>query len=135
MNTIYKERKNMENNMEKEVFEVTIERDETPKMCRDTIKFSADCRKYRKRSRDLGDRYDFPVGSTVRLNGKDLYVSEDSPTASCMKCFLVGNEIMDIGIFACSTLCASSICRAGLRADGKNIHYRLKEEVEEHGSL
>lgn len=126
---------NIEEPKEKEVFEVTIGRKETGKMCEDTVRFSKNCRKYRKRSRDLGDRYDFPVGSTVRLNGRELYVSEDSPTASCMKCFLVGNEIMDIGIFACSTLCASSICRAGLRADGKNIHYRLKEEVREHGSL
>lgn len=121
---------------EKEVFEVTIERKETGKMCEDTVRFSKNCRKYRKRSTNYSYEYEFPAGSTVRLNGKDLYVSEDCPTASCIKCVLVEpKQLLDIGIFAGSTLCANSLCSAGMRADRKNIHYRLKEEVEEHGSL
>lgn len=127
---------NIEEPKEKEVFEVTIERKETGKMCGDTVRFSKNCRKYRRRSRDLGDRYDFPVGSTVRLNGRDLYVSDIGKTASCVKCVLTEPEqLLDFGIFAGSVLCANSICCAGLRADRKNIQYRLKEEVEEHGSL
>ena len=121
---------------ENEVFEVTIDRKETGKMCEDTIRFSKNCRKYLKRSRDLSNRYDFPAGSTVRLNGRDLYVSDTGKTASCVKCVLTEPEqLLDFGIFAGSMLCAASICCAGLRADRKNIQYRLKEEVEEHGSL
>ena len=124
---------NIEEPKEKEVFEVTIERKETGKMCEDTVRFSKNCRKYLKRSRDLGDRYDFPAGSTVRLNGRDLYVSDTGKTASCVKCVLTEPEqLLDFGIFAGSILCASSICCAGLRADRKNIQYRRKEEVEGH---
>ena len=123
---------NIEEPKEKEVFEVTIERKETGKMCEDTVRFSRNCRKYLKRSRDLGDRYDFPAGSTVRLNGRDLYVSDTGKTASCVKCVLTEPEqLLDFGIFAGSILCASSICCAGLRADRKNIQYRLKEEEKE----
>ena len=124
---------NIEEPKENEVFEVTIERKETGKMCEDTVRFSRNCRKYLKRSRDLGDRYDFPAGSTVRLNGRDLYVSDTGKTASCVKCVLAEPEqLLDFGIFAGSMLCASSICCAGLRADRKNIQYRRKEEVEGH---
>lgn len=124
---------NIEEPREKEVFEVTIGRKETGKMCEDTIRFSKNCRKYRKRFHDYSDRYDFPAGSTVRLNGRDLYVSDTGKTASCVKCVLTEPEqLLDFGIFAGSTLCANSICCAGLRADRKNIQYRLKEEVEGH---
>ena len=127
---------NTEEPRENEVFEITIERKETGKMCEDTIRFSRNCRKYRKRFHDFGDKYEFPIGSTIRLNGRDLYVSDTDPTANCMKCVLARPEqLLDFGVFAGSRLCASSMCRSGQRADRKNIHYRLKEEVVEHGSL
>lgn len=127
---------NIEESREKEVFEVTIERKETGKMCEDTVRFSKNCRKYRKRSTNYSYEYEFPAGSTVRINGRDLYVSDTGKTASCVKCVLTEPEqLLDFGIFAGSMLCAASICCAGLRADRKNIQYRRKEEVGEHGSL
>lgn len=119
----------MENNKEKEVFEVTIERNETPRMCRDTIKFSADCRKHRKRI-DGVDRYQFPVGSVVRLNGKELAVTEVDFQTACNGCALDKAED-EMERFASSVLCVSTACCHKFRKDGRNIQYKPKEEEKE----
>lgn len=126
---------NTEEPRENEVFEITIERKETGKMCEDTIRFSKNCRKYLKRSRDLGNRYEFPIGSTIRLNDKALVIYEMGPSGSCLGCMLDGPELKDVGYFAASILCMNTCCGAMQRKDGRNTQYRLKEEVEEHGSL
>lgn len=119
----------MENNKEKEVFEVTIERNETPQICRDTIKFSADCRKYKKRI-DGVDRYQFPVGSVVKLNGRELEVTETDFQTVCNGCALDKAENR-MERFASSFLCINTACCYKFRKDGRNIQYRFKEEEQE----
>lgn len=75
-------------------------------------------------------RMEFPVGSTVNLNGTDLIISRRH-YLGCEGCVLNRPNLNDYDKYVANILCNSTLCRSEDRSDCCSIQYEFKEKTDD----